>query len=96
MMQSNQFAGVNISCRPAADENVSPSGIHRAAPDSGPGPPCHRVAADLAGLRRNDSLGATWLIRSVLHLLLWPTGQDTEALLLQRFLIPVADRRPGD
>ncbi|MGW5385191.1 TetR/AcrR family transcriptional regulator [Nocardia sp. NPDC003963] len=66
----------------------------RAAVTFAASPALLRVAADLVGLRRDDPLTATWLIRSVLHLLLWPTDQDTEALLLQRFLLPATDQQP--
>ncbi|NUP26101.1 MAG: TetR/AcrR family transcriptional regulator [Nocardia sp.] len=53
-----------------------------------------RVAADLVGFPREDPLAATWLIRSVLQLLLWPTDPETEAALLHRF-IPTVSRLSG-
>lgn len=47
-----------------------------------------RIASDLTGTGHDNPLAATWLIRSVLSMLMWPTDPDTETRLLQHFLLP--------
>lgn len=53
------------------------------------------IAAEALGTCPDDPLTGTWLIRSVLSLLLWPADAETEAQLLRRFLIPTLQPRDG-
>ncbi|WP_157978417.1 MULTISPECIES: TetR/AcrR family transcriptional regulator [Nocardia] len=54
-----------------------------------------RIASEVLGTHPDDPLTATWFIRTMLSLLLWPTDADTEAQLLRRFLIPALHPHPG-
>ncbi|WP_067677735.1 TetR/AcrR family transcriptional regulator [Nocardia miyunensis] len=65
----------------------------RAAVTFAQSPALNRLAAEFTGSHPGDLLTTTWLIRSVLQLLLWPTDPDTESLLLQQFLLPSLSRR---
>lgn len=60
----------------------------RAAVTFARSPALNHIAAEFTGIRPADPLIATWLIRSILQLLLWPADPATETLLLQRFLLP--------
>lgn len=65
----------------------------RAAVTFAQSPALNHIAAEFTGTHSGDTLTTTWLIRSVLQLLLWPTDPATENLLLQRFLIPTLTHR---
>ncbi|MBF6149374.1 TetR/AcrR family transcriptional regulator [Nocardia nova] len=54
------------------------------------------LVADLLGTDPDDALVATWFIRTMVSMLLWPAHPDTETQLLQRFLIPSLDAPPRE
>ncbi|NKY59243.1 TetR/AcrR family transcriptional regulator [Nocardia flavorosea] len=54
------------------------------------------IVSDMLGTPADDPLVGIWFIRSVLSLLLWPTDAESEAQLLQRFLIPALHPRDDD
>ncbi|MBY8859361.1 TetR/AcrR family transcriptional regulator [Nocardia sp. CA2R105] len=64
----------------------------RAAVTFARSPALNHIAAEFTGIRPADPLITTWLIRSILQLLLWPADPATETLLLQRFLLPTLTR----
>ncbi|OBB56689.1 transcriptional regulator [Mycobacterium sp. 852013-51886_SCH5428379] len=73
--------------------------MHSAATAPGLGdlhssPVLARLAADLTGITDDDPQAAQWVVRVVVSLAFWPTGdRRTEEMLLRRFVAPAFSSR---